>query len=84
MEPVSVPAGKEDAEDEDVDDDNSGLGALIAICASSLILLGLVGVLVYCFCIRKSKNKQSIGPDGSQVPAGAGVEANSKTGIEIS
>ena len=60
LEAVPVPPRKEDAEDEDVDEDNSGFGALIAICASSLFLLGLLGVLVYCFCIRKSKNKPAV------------------------
>ena len=60
MEPVPVPPGQKDAEDEDVNEDDSGFGALIAICASSLFLLGLLGVLVYCFCIRKSKNKPAV------------------------
>ena len=72
---------EEDAEEEDVDDDDSGFVALIAICASSLFLLGLLGVFVYWFCIRKSRNKQSIVPDDSQEPADTGVEPSSKTGI---
>ena len=73
-----------DEEDEDIDDGSSGLGALIAICASSLILLGLLGGLLYWFCIRKSKNKQSFGPKVSQVTPVTGAEENSKTGTELS